>query len=162
MGCGKEINTLPILTGCPADDEYILVMNAVGGQGAGLYGLRSWPAIRNCLLGPGIITITGDQLNSQNEYYNSSLVDSLVVYYNSLGYLNYGSQFEYITDVDGDVIGIRILIPAVFGSDDEFVIFPNAQWFQTNFQLSNQPGNTAEFLPDGLYVPTGTIESGEF
>jgi hypothetical protein len=51
--CGIEANTLPLLTGCPADNEYFLVMNAVGGKGSGKYARRAWVDLKNCVGGGG-------------------------------------------------------------------------------------------------------------
>lgn len=52
MACeGEELSSLPLLLGCPGDDEKILVINAIGGQGAGRYALRQWSAVKACIIG---------------------------------------------------------------------------------------------------------------
>jgi hypothetical protein len=135
--CDQEINGLPILTGCPADTEYFLVMGATGGAGAGLYALRSWLTLKNCILaqlfGDGIETINGSQLDGSNQYMNSDLIDQLLVFYNGVNrFLIHddsdetypASEWKYLKS-GTDVIGIQILIPAVFTSADIFTIFPN-------------------------------------
>lgn len=48
--CDIEIAGLPILTGCPGDNEYFIVTNAIGGEGLGLYGRRKWSDVKSCLL----------------------------------------------------------------------------------------------------------------
>jgi len=50
MSCSTEINGLPILTGCPADTELLLVMNSTATGNNGGYGLRYASAIRQCFL----------------------------------------------------------------------------------------------------------------
>lgn len=135
--CDQEISGVPILTGCPADTEYFLVMGASGGLGAGGYGRRSWLDIKNCLLdqifGPGILTINGTQLDGSNQYLNSDLIDQLLVFYNGInrfllhdnGNETYPtSEWKYVKS-GSSVVGIQILIPATFGASDIFTIFPN-------------------------------------
>ena len=135
--CDQEIDGLPILTGCPADTEYFLVMGATGGKGAGLYALRSWLTLKNCLLtqlfGDGIETINGSQLNGSNQYLNSDLINQLVIFYNGLNrFLLHdnndetypASEWAYVKS-GTDVVGVEILIPATFTSADIFTIFPN-------------------------------------
>lgn len=48
--CDTELSSLPILSGCPLPGEYFLSGNAVGGQGAGLYGRRLWSDVKSCVL----------------------------------------------------------------------------------------------------------------
>lgn len=48
--CDTELSNLPLLTGCPGANEYVLVGNASGGQGVGLYGRRSWSNIISCII----------------------------------------------------------------------------------------------------------------
>lgn len=50
MACQTEINGLPILTGCPADTEVLLVMNATAAGNTGGYGLRYIKDVRQCWL----------------------------------------------------------------------------------------------------------------
>ncbi len=131
MACDQEINGLPVLTGCPADTEYFLVIGASGGAGTGLYGLRSWLSLVNCLntkqFGVGILTINGSQLVA-NQYLNSSMINKLLIFYNGINrfLLHDNSNETYPTSewkyVSG---GIEILIPATFTSADIFTIFPN-------------------------------------
>lgn len=50
MACeGQELSGLPVLLGCPSDTELLLVVGAIGGQGAGGYALRSWANIKKCI-----------------------------------------------------------------------------------------------------------------
>lgn len=48
--CDIEASSLPILSGCPTNNEYFLVGGAAGGQGVGQYGRRLWSDIRMCAL----------------------------------------------------------------------------------------------------------------
>lgn len=132
--CGKELVTLPLLSGCPADSEWFLVGNATGGYGTYKYARRTWADIKECLLsglvadffGPGILTITGAQLDSERIYLNSDLINDLVVFYNGINrFLIRTTEWDYVLNVDNDVVGIQILIAATFTSEDVFLIFPN-------------------------------------
>lgn len=50
MSCqADELSSLPLLNGCPADDEWFLVGNAVGGEGIGGYARRTWADIKACI-----------------------------------------------------------------------------------------------------------------
>lgn len=46
--CDEELSGLPLLSGCPGNNEYFLVGNAIGGKGVGLYGRRLWSDIKSC------------------------------------------------------------------------------------------------------------------
>lgn len=119
--CGKEINTLPILTGCPADGEYFLVVGAAGGFGSGQYALRSWANLVTCLLEGGIFLVYGDELD--NGVYANSDYDNieLVVFSNSINrYLI--PVTEYVQISGG---GFEVLIQAAWTHEDVFVVFPN-------------------------------------
>lgn len=48
--CQTEMNGLPILLGCPADTELVLVMNSTATGNSGGYGLRYIKALRQCFL----------------------------------------------------------------------------------------------------------------
>lgn len=48
--CRIEIAGLPVLTSCPAEDEYLMFMNTAGGFGQYGYSLRSWRTVKNCLV----------------------------------------------------------------------------------------------------------------
>lgn len=48
--CQTELNSLPILTGCPQDTETILVMNSSAGGNTGGYGQRFMKDVRQCFL----------------------------------------------------------------------------------------------------------------
>lgn len=130
--CDQEINGLPVLAGCPADTEYFLVIGASGGAGTGLYGLRSWLSLVNCLntkqFGAGILTINGSQLTA-NKYLNSSLINKLVIFYNGFNrFMLHDSNDETYPASEWKYVagGIEILIPgATFTSADIFTIFPN-------------------------------------
>ena len=48
MSCAVDISTLPLLTGCPSDNEFFLVGNASGGYGTGGYARRRYADLKNC------------------------------------------------------------------------------------------------------------------
>lgn len=52
MACqGEELSLLDVLLGCPSDTEKVLVMGAIGGNGAGGYALRYWKDLKKCITG---------------------------------------------------------------------------------------------------------------
>lgn len=51
MDCSSDIDILPKLPGCPADDEYFLVTNAKYGYGSNGHALRAWGDIKVCVGG---------------------------------------------------------------------------------------------------------------
>lgn len=123
----KSCNTfVEVLNTCPADTEQILFFNAATETGM---ALREWGKVKSCLIssifGVGVITITGDDLDADNIYLNSGLIDNLLIFYNGLGrYLNDG-EWQYEVNGGGSVVGIQILIDAQFTSADIFLIIPN-------------------------------------
>ena len=50
MACQTEINGLPVLSGCPADTELLLVMNSTAAGNNGGYGIRYVSEVRQCWL----------------------------------------------------------------------------------------------------------------
>lgn len=50
-GCAIEISGLPVLLGCPGNNELILVTGATGGVGQGQYALRKWSDMVKCISG---------------------------------------------------------------------------------------------------------------
>lgn len=128
----NSVISAPIATGCPPDDEYFIM------QGSSGTVRRSWLSIKNCLLdellGVGILIINGSQLDGSNQYLNTDLINQLVVFYNGINrFLLHDnnnetyptSEWKYLKDGGGNVVGIQILIPATFTSNDIFIIFPN-------------------------------------
>lgn len=135
--CGKELVTLPLLSGCPADSEWFIVGNATGGFGTYKYARRTWGDIKECLestiitrlFGIGILTINGTQL-TDGIYLNSDLINDLVVFYNGINrFLIRTVEWDYVIlndNVVGDnVVGVQILIGANWTAEDVFLIFPN-------------------------------------
>lgn len=122
--CGNDV---PLVASCPADTEQVLFFN-VAGQPTGM-ALRSWARVKCCaiqqIFGTGVITFTGADLDSEGRYYNSSLINNLLVFAENIpNFINRDSQWDYILD-DGNVIGVEIKIGYL--DDDIFIIFPNPQ-----------------------------------
>lgn len=123
--CGDSI---PVLGTCPPDTAQILLYGVP--DGVRNMGLITVGKLKECFaqtfFGPGAIMITGSQLNGSGKYFNSDLVDDLLVFAcNIPNYLIETSQWNYITDVGGAVIGVQILIG--YDPTDIFIIFPNPQ-----------------------------------
>lgn len=58
--CNIEMATLPMLSGCPEDNEWFLVGNATGGFGQYRYARRRWADLKNCIGGKKpLIAIVG-------------------------------------------------------------------------------------------------------
>jgi hypothetical protein len=52
MACkGQELADLPVLFGCPGNDEKIFVSNAIGGSGSGRYAWRKLSDLKQCIAG---------------------------------------------------------------------------------------------------------------
>lgn len=47
--CNVELATLPVLSGCPDDNEWFLVGNATGGYGTYRYARRRWADLKGCM-----------------------------------------------------------------------------------------------------------------
>lgn len=123
--CG-QIDLLPVLTTCPADTEQVLFFNK-NGDNSGMV-LRSWATLKNCILcgifGPGILEILGSQLDGSGIYLNSDLINNLKVFAcNIPNFLEEGTQWNYVVNGDGDVVGIQILIG--YDPTDRFIIIPD-------------------------------------
>ena len=117
MACeGQELSGLPVLLGCPSNTEKILVMGAIGGQGAGGYALREWSDVKACLTGtvklPYIGVVGRGRTNPNDPIAGSSTLqdDSLI----GLGSTN-----------DGNIqMVIDVTLMATYGSDASFTYDP--------------------------------------
>lgn len=100
------------------------------------------------MFGAGIKTISGTDLVA-GIYYNSSFVDDLLVYaWNVPNFLKNGSQWNYIKNGAGKVIGIEILIG--FDDTDQFTIFPNPSCSGT--PVATLPDTINERVPLTGYI----------
>lgn len=123
--CVKEYqDAANTVTDCPNPTDKILFVDTNG-----LAVFRAWSTIKNCLaidfFGSGAIYITGDDLDIDNKYYNTSLPNNLTLFYNGLPkFMIPNTEWTYILDVDNNVEGIEILTGITYGSDDIFVIIP--------------------------------------
>jgi hypothetical protein len=110
LSCKKDLSTLPILSGCPADDELVLFNNAVGGwneSGAVKgYGWRTWGDLKLCLasalvLKPLIGVVDGggadDPVSGTSLFQNDKLI--------GLGSTNMGRIQIFIDDVSQSNFG---------------------------------------------------------
>lgn len=134
MSCTKRYQDSASVVGtCPDDADLLLFSNASDG----VQVFRTWATVKGCILsgifGTGILTITGADLDGSNQYFNSSLINQLVVFYNGINrFLLHNnsdetypaSEWKYIKS-GVNVIAIQILIPVTFSSADVFTIFPN-------------------------------------
>lgn len=74
--CSVELASLPLLTNCPADDEWMLFGNAVGGAGKYKYARRTWAKIKECIgASGGSYTALSDTITSDSSTYtNAALI----------------------------------------------------------------------------------------
>lgn len=119
---GNAANTV---TSCPSDSERVLFVDD-----AGLCVFRAWSTLRNCLantfFGSGSIYITGEDLDSEGIYLNSSLPNELLLFYNGLPkFMIPNTEWIRLENGDGEVVGIQILTGIAYTSDDVFVIIPS-------------------------------------
>lgn len=82
--CAIEIAGLPILQGCPAGSELVMVVGATGGKGAGLYALRKWSDIRTCVLGTPVLPYIGVVGRGQVSPTKDPVADQSILQDNSL------------------------------------------------------------------------------
>jgi hypothetical protein len=80
--CGIELSQLPLVSGCPANNEWMLFGNTTGGLGAGLYARRLWSDVKACLAGTfnPLVFIVGrgeatDPIAGQSTWTSSVLVN---------------------------------------------------------------------------------------
>jgi len=116
MGCGcddnscsTEYTSLPVLDGCPADSELILVSGAMGGVGNGKYALRSWGSLKACIGGsipPLIGTVDGggsdDPVSGNTPFQNNKLIglgstngNKIQIVVDDILYSNFGTNANF-------------------------------------------------------------------
>lgn len=125
MSCAIDLKLLNPTDTCPADDEYLMFLN-VAGSARGV-GIRTWGQVKQCLInqvfGAGILVITGSQLDGANKYFNSDLIDILLVYASNIpNFLKRPSQWDYVLS-GSEVVGVEI--KTGYDPTDVFIIFPN-------------------------------------
>lgn len=94
--CGIELNQLPLLSGCPANNEWVLFGNATGGLGEGGYARRLWGDVKACIAGtfaPFVFVV--DSGNPNNPVSGTSVWQSNLLI--GLG-ANYNNQIQIILD----------------------------------------------------------------
>lgn len=94
--CGIELSDVPLLSGCPANNEWVLFGNATGGSGNGGYARRLWSDLKACLAGTfnPLVFIVGrgqatDPIAGQSTWTHDSL--------KNLG-ANNGNLIQFIMD----------------------------------------------------------------
>lgn len=121
----KACSTVNVITTCPPAGSQILLFN-VSTEASGM-ALMDISVFKCCLLyqmfGAGIVTITGNDL-VLGIYQNTNLVGNLLVYaWGIPNLLIPGSQWDYVYNDTGVVVGIEIFIG--YGASDMFTIIPN-------------------------------------
>ncbi len=61
--CGTELIDVVTLDTCPSNGEFLLFMNATGGDGVGKYAKRTWQKVKSCLLNSIVFTFFQVQVN---------------------------------------------------------------------------------------------------
>ena len=121
--CSVELANLPTLTTCPADDEKMLFVGAVGGAGHYKYALRTWAKVKECITSGsgGYAAISATISANGTTYTNSSLIGAtelLFVIINNQLYTYENGDFSFNDNV-GTIsfltislfIGDKITIP---------------------------------------------------
>ena len=150
--CKIDINGLPVLTSCPPDTAELLLFNVPNTPNG--MALMTVAALKCCwmfqMFGAGIKTVTGAEFVNRI-YTNTSLVGDLLVY--SWGIANpliLGTQWDYVRNGNGKVIGIEILGTVGFLDDDRFTIFPNATCEGTPAETFTEGINTRHPLSGSI------------
>ena len=127
------LKTQPLLVGCPPDDSYLMFL---GGSIPDGVGFIQFSALKECLftslLGPGIVTFNGSQLNGSNQFPVGAMDGfNEVLFYSGINrFLNYDpNNPTYPTSEWKPLVGggVQILIPGTYTSADIFLIFPNGK-----------------------------------
>lgn len=122
--CG---NSIPVLSGCPADSAQIMLFNVAGTPNG--VAMMSWGQARCCwtqqVFGGGIQTFSGSQLDGSGSILLSGLTPKMEVFARNIpNFALDPSQWTLILDADtGAPVGIRILIG--YENEDTFLAFPN-------------------------------------
>lgn len=148
--CGVDVR---VLDSCPPDTAQFLAFNVPGEvSGAALY---SWATMKCCAIagvfGAGILKLTGSQFDVDGQYFNDSLINDLLVFYNGTEqFIDDPTDWDYILNVaQTKVIGIKIKIG--FNIDDQFVVFPNPNCG------SNVPDPAPDFVAKPTLIPFDNI-----
>ena len=125
MSCAVDISTLPLLTGCPANDEFLLVGNAAGGYGTGGYARRRYSDLKACIAaGLSFIPLqfeVGDTVMNEGDITltitvnNPSPNSQIVVLDNNLLIPNLSTQISYTISYSTTEIIITFNQPVVNG-----------------------------------------------
>lgn len=135
-------NEIPVIATCPPAGSKVLLFDVTGSVQYKGMALMDLATFKCCMIfqmfGAGILTITGSQL-VLGIYQNTSLVGELLVFADNIQrFLKTPSEWIYVRNGNGVVVGIEIFIGYL--DDDEFQIFPNPSC----------TGTPAEAFPDGI------------
>lgn len=110
--CSTELAGLPLLTTCPADDERMLFINAVGGAGKYKYAIRTWAKVKECI-GSGAYAALPATIAAQGTtYQNDDLIGASEVQFiivNKQLYTYEDGDFAF-NDNTGTVVFITITL----------------------------------------------------
>ncbi len=123
QGCGISYSSLPVLSGCPGDNETFLVGNAIGGTGPGKYGVRKWSDIKVCISAsakPPLIGVVdgggeddpvsgGDTFQSDKFIgLGSTNAGKVLIFIDNIPQTNFGTNISFILD---NVTGLLDISP---------------------------------------------------
>lgn len=120
MACGTEVSDLPLLTGCPGDNERLMVCNAIGGKGDGRYALRLWSDISQCISTKGYTALSDIIAVDSPTYQNNALKGAT-----QLSFVILNKQLYTLEDGDyafNDVTGTIAFISITLFQNDVIII----------------------------------------
>lgn len=163
MACKTELSSLPLLTNCFGSEEYLLVGNAIGGEGVGKYARRNIIDVISCTL-PFRISSSNFESNG-TDYLNDIFQNfQAEIFWNNIPkYINLSEdEWEYLEDGNGDIVGVRITIDGFNANTNnyDFIVTLKAKYSVPILKattVSNVVDVDAEFLSSVKFSGNGTV-----
>lgn len=118
--CNIALETLPMLSGCPDDNEWFIVGNATGGYGTFGYGRRRWGDLKNCIGGKLPLKAivgrggTNDPVSGSSVWQNNLLKglgltsnNEIQIFVSDVPLSNYGENITFYYDPIAGTIDIN-------------------------------------------------------
>lgn len=148
-------NEIPVITSCPPAGSKVLLFDVTGATQYKGMALLDLDVFKCCLLyqmfGVGIKTITGADLVA-GIYQNTGLVGDFLVFANFIArFLFRGTEWDYVRNDVGVVVGFEVFDLVNYDDTDQFIILPNPTC----------TGTPASAFPEGIntrFPETGYLE----
>lgn len=168
--CKVELSspTIPLLTNCFGNAEYVLIGNAEGGWGEGKYAKRNLIDIISCTL-PFRITSVNFESNGTDFLSNIFQNYQAEIFYNNINrYINMSDdEWEYIYDIDDNIIGIRITAGGFDsrGDNKDLIVYLKKKYsvpILAATVITNETDTTADGVSSVYFNGNGTVSDKGF